>query len=335
MTLPPELEMQFMDSMQASLKTIQEDYTKFNQAADHYRNINDNLISYNEGMMPEADFIKSFSEQQYNLAGLFQGDAKAAIEAGFMDDDTAKYMGLIDQEGNNLRKELSALEASNFTDPALENDLQKQKQDLEKRLQQGGASPAARAQALRDFERGSTEARFTRAEELRTGKTQRLISGASAVSSQYGQAFQTGMTGKQYNLNRASTGFQAGSQMLNQTQQMLSQQSQLSQTGYSMSGSQVGVNQTLRNGMNQQFAQAGQYQFSQGAKQYLRSSASDPDSVLNPYAEYQIRNRTAGVDSVKSRSYRNENYMVNKTQKEIEDEKKRNRSNAERSYIRG
>lgn len=283
MTIPYEMERSYTEYMLGSMQMLSQDYNRFATAATAYQGMTDALIESNKNNIPRDEAMRTVTDNQMILAQMFQGDAAAAIANGFMDADTAKYMGLVDAEGKNLRQELSALESAEFKDPTLERDLQKQKADLEQRLQRAGASPAARAQALREFEQGATESRFQRSEELKTGKTSRLISGAQSVSSLYGQAFNTGMQGKQFNLNQATTGFNMGQQAWQMGQSAISGQANLVGQGYNMQQQTYAVGAAARQEMGGYYDKAGQFAFSKQAKDYIskRFSGMSAQDIVN------------------------------------------------------
>lgn len=209
LTLPPELEHRFLSEFMEGLTRMNESYKQLTTVIDAYDERMASLDAFVAGQIPPEEAQKRIAETGTKIAEAFGGSALEAIEAGFLDKESAKISGLIEEREGELHDTLTEVEAADFRDPALEQQLQKQRVDLEQRLARAGASPAMRAQALREFEQGAETSRFQRTEELRTGKTQRAIAGFQAGIGGLGAAAGTRFQARQMGLQEASTGFRA------------------------------------------------------------------------------------------------------------------------------
>lgn len=260
--LPPELEIKFLEQSEQQLAQTQQDLQRTTQLEQQFNQRLDTLQGMIEGSIPEADGIRALQDNTRNLAQAFGGDTQALIESGFLTPEIA-------QELSDLR----ALESEDLKDPALENQINEERQKLEQDLARAGVSPAQRSQALRQFERSAEEQRFGRAEELRSGKTQRGLSRISA-----------GLQARESGFQQALSGFGASSSGL---EQLFGQRSSGIGALGDLAGSRFGAGQqTLQNraGLRAEgrdvYQQLGGFDFSGRVKDALESGLIGPGSLF-------------------------------------------------------
>ena len=134
--LPPELEIQLLRESQRGLKQLDTDYRRINK---------------------------------------LQGITERFLTGGGSADEFAQEFEAAQLESIEDVKGLRQLEGQDFKDPVLEGQISDEKARFEADLARAGVGPTGRARALSQFERLAGERRFTRAEELRTGRTERTL----------------------------------------------------------------------------------------------------------------------------------------------------------------
>jgi hypothetical protein len=182
LSLPPELEIQMLDDMQMDFDRMNMNFGKIESLTAAYDDRMQTVTDMINGVMPEADGIQALQDNTLAMATMFGDSVQELMDSGFITED-------VQSELDNLR----AMEGEDFTDPALEQDLAEQKRQLEQQMVRDGIGPAQRANALRQFEQGATESRFTRKQELLNNATQRGMARIGATLQARGQGVSEAM----------------------------------------------------------------------------------------------------------------------------------------------
>jgi len=273
--LPLVFEYEIMNAAEANLQGISQD---LNRATQTY-NLYDQRLKTLEGVMnatiPGKDALEMLRDNSLNIAMHLGQDAQSLIDNGFLNEDD-----IADLES------LGALEGQGFSDPVLENQITSERAKLEQDLRRQGASPATRAQALSQFDRSAEESRFTRAEELRTGKFQRIT---GKVQLRQGL--------KESNLQRTLSGYGAVGNEINQARVGVGAAADLSGARYNASNAYTDIRQKLRTERLGTFESLGKFKFSNKAEQLAIEGGVGPragkmiDTNTGVYAPNATENR--------------------------------------------
>ena len=207
--------------------------------------------------IPGDEALARLRDNSLSIAQNLGQSANELVEGGFLDEDDVADL-----------QSLAELEDEGFTDPRLENQLSDERARLEQDLRRQGASPATRAQALSEFDRRSEESRFTRAEELRSGRFQRT-SGRIQLRS--------GL--RQSNLQRALSGFGATQSAIDQARAGITQAGGLAQARFQGTGAASQLRSGLRQERLGAFQSLGQFDFSGRVQEFLRRGEIGPGSL--------------------------------------------------------
>lgn len=162
--LPPEFELQLVETAETNLREITQDLDKAKNLELAFNERIDTLAGLVEGTIPSQEGLMQLRNSAFKIAQNFGGSTEELISSGFLEADDVEDL-----------QRLEALETEEgIRDPRLENQLADERARLEQDLSRQGASPAVRAQALAQFDRRAEESRFTRGEELRTGRFERI-----------------------------------------------------------------------------------------------------------------------------------------------------------------
>lgn len=219
-TLPFELEVQYLDQIKNQIDQIKADYDKAASLSTLYQDKFNTIAQGIEANISPEDIRKSIA---YNSAQI-----ASSLGMGF--DELSKQGFLSSDEIKDLQS-LKDLESQDFEDPVYKKQREDQRNTLMQNLQRQGASPAAVQQALAQFDNETIQGSFTRSNELKSFQAN-LISGriglasqlrqtnfgqgvqalssqqgflsnqagfAQAAGASYGQGFQAGQFGLQFN----------------------------------------------------------------------------------------------------------------------------------------
>jgi len=199
-------------------KTIEKDLNLRLDAAEKVAN----------SAIPDPEDLKTLKDTTYSLAASFGGGAAEAIKNGFIDEESARTAGLIEEREGAFyamsQKEvldMQAAEKTGFEDTAMKNQLADERQRLESQLRTAGASPSQIQDRLNQFDRNSTAMMASRAEELRTAMTERASirvgTAGSALGAQAGALSEAGrlrLAGREQVFSEAFRGFEANRSLL-------------------------------------------------------------------------------------------------------------------------
>lgn len=256
-SLPPELEIQLLNDSQAGLEQVRADFDRLDQLQTVYNQRLDLLDRYTQGQLPPEQAVKELSSLSASIAKAFGGRTLDAVNRGFMDEDTAREL-----------EDLRQVESQDYKDPVLEGQLGDQRAQLEQDLARRGVGPAARLIALQRFDRAANEQRFTRTEELRTGKTQRAVARGGLRT----QARQQG-------LSEAQTGLDVVSRELNRTNDLTGLLGNIGSGRFNVGQQGLAIRSGLRGERLATAAELGKYQFSNTANRALESGLLGPGTV--------------------------------------------------------
>jgi hypothetical protein len=253
------------------------------------------LADYTTGMLPEAEFMKSLTENAQEIAAAFAGDTLAAIQAGFIDEASARYAGLIEErEGqvwNTNQAELDklrAMESEDYRDPRYEAQIANQRKQLEQSLQRQGVSPAQRAMAMQQFEAQVEQGRVTNKEQMLAGATERTLArvginqqGLSTAVGSMQVAANVYLAGRQQRLQEAVTGAQAVQGMLNYGQQTAGNIASLLMAQADNQYKAMQMDMDRINTQSNLWDRIGKTDFGKTTKQLLESGTIGPGSVYD------------------------------------------------------
>jgi len=279
----PGAELQMLEAFNTALQNNQS-YMDYNTGLiGKYDERMSTVEQMAKGLIPSQEALTKLSANTYDLVSALGGDAAQAIKGGFLDEYSAKMAGLIEGEAggykNTYQQELDlmrSVEGQNYKDPNLENKLNDQQRQLEQDLARAGVGPAQRQIALSQFQRQAEEMRFSRAEELRQGVTQRAMSRISAAGSTFQGltgAYQTAaglqMAGRQFQLSRAQLGLQAGMTGLEYAAAGVSGLGQLYQSVFATGQQYLSAQQQLSTQPLAMYGELGKYVFSKQTQQAM------------------------------------------------------------------
>lgn len=236
-----------------------------------------------QGSVPSQDAMNVIKDQNYQIVQAFGGNALEAIQQGFIDANSAKYSGLIqEREGQtyNVGQEelakLRGMESQDFVDPQLKAEQENQRRQLLQNLQRQGVTPAGQQAALAQFDQQASGALFNRSQELKNQSLARaqgrieigqtLLGGSTSA---LGQAANIDLQGSQNRFNQAMQGFNASQGYMADYQNTLGNLAALGQSQF-IAGQQ-GTNAALQLQQAQQgvFSNIGQYKLSKDAQNAL------------------------------------------------------------------
>jgi hypothetical protein len=314
--LTPEYEVAMLDYFQQAMSY--NDYL-LQQNADMQSIYNSRMSSveqYMKGMLPSSQVMQQLQKSTMQIASRYGMDAMKAMQSGFLDEQTARMSGLIeDREGqmfNANQEDLDALktvESADYTDPRVENQINDQRRQLEQELQRSGVGPAQRQIALRQFENQANEMRFSTRQTAITETTQRaatkiasrmgMLSGSSSA---LGQASSIYLSGRQEIFNEAMQGYQAAMGGLQYGQSAIAGLGGLYGTQAGMNQQFLGNQRQLNSDSAAYFAQLGQYDLSKATRQAVQTGIVGPGSYysqtgqsrqsIDDYAHYAIGQET-------------------------------------------
>jgi hypothetical protein len=262
LALPPELELQFMEQSQRGLDVLNRDIQRTQSLERSFNQRMNTLDQMIQGTIPTEQAVNDLQNQTRELATAFGGDTQALIESGFLTDDIRTEL-----------EDLRALEAEDFQDPELTRELQEQRSQLAQDLQRQGVRGAQFRQQMERFDQFAREEQFTRAEELRTGRTQRGVT-----------RIQAGLGAREAGFQRALGGAQFGQSALEQLfgQRQTGVEGLFQTGGARLQAGQQAIEQRagLTGQAQQQFGQMGQFNFSGQLRDALASGLVGPGSAF-------------------------------------------------------
>lgn len=292
--LTPELEAQMMNEFQRSLTEIDEGRQRIGQALEVYNQRSQVIEGLINRTIPSEEGTSRLNEMAFNLAQVFGGSAAEAVKNGFLDPESAKSAGLIEEREGKFfdfqQQELSrlaGLESADFRDPRVEQQLSEQKRQLEQDLARRGVSPFLRSIAMSKFEQGALETRFSTAEQLRSGATQRGLAriesartGVTTSSALLSEALRLRAEGRARTLSEALTMAQftqSEAQRRTQlTQQGAASLQEQAQAGFGVAGAATGIQQQLRQEKQAGFSEIGRFNLSDRIKNALSQGQVGP-----------------------------------------------------------
>jgi len=270
-TLPPEYERDLLSAFQTNLQQLEQDYTKSNQVTDNFLARLNTLDAMVRNAMPSGQAVKQLTEVNYNLARSLGLSSQEMVDQGYITEGDKTQLQTLEQERATTQARLAELEKTGYTDPNLENQVRDQRRQLEQDLARQGVGPAQRSLALQQFDQQAAGARFTRAEELRSGQYQRTM-GASQLGYQQGLGgLQAGAALRQQGFGMAQQGYAATQQGMNQYLGSVQGLGQITQAGYGAQQEQLKTQQGLRGERLGGFQEVGKFLISDRTKQDLAS----------------------------------------------------------------
>jgi hypothetical protein len=272
-TLPPEIEYQFIEYANQWLDQANQDYQRLTEVENAYQQKLDIYAKGVEGTLLSDTDIQALNESTMNIAKNMGMSAEELVSQGFLGQDDVDAIN-----------ELRALEDANFSDPRLDNQLSDERAKLEQDLARSGVSPAQRAQALAEFDRRADESRFTRAEEMRTGKFNRLTQTFGMRKD--AQAMNFGLASGTVNMNQG---------LINQQREGYNQLGNFATQGFNASHQTLQSQAALREQQKGIFQTLGEFKFSGAAQSDLRSGNTSWDATrggsVNPQARKSSGNQ--------------------------------------------
>lgn len=272
-SLPPEYEAQMFQYFADALAHNQFLVDQNRQLYSAYDQRMAAVEGYYKGTMPRADAVRALTDTSQRIAQAFGGSVEDAIANGFLDSDNEEILRGASEEYRMARD----VESQDYRDPRLENQLNDQKRQLEQDLARSGVGPAQRAIALQQFDRSAEEQRFTRAEELRTGITQRAGARMSLLSGR----MDMGEAAKQGAYARALGGYEAVMGQLGFAREGAMGLGSLAGTRYDAARSAMETERQLVSDPMTYFQNLGQFQFSRRGKQMVESGVRGPGSLYS------------------------------------------------------
>lgn len=206
--LPFEIEKQMILDSQSNLSRIQESLKRSQAVYKSFAEQYNILKKVQMQAVPSAADMKALNNTNIAIAKAFGNNTLEAIKSGYLDEDTARLSGLIEDRAGQLHDNLSEIMKWDYKDPALEQKLSNGRRQLEQSILRGGGSAEDVARGLAQFDQQAEQSRFSRVEELRNSKMDQLIGSFNATTQGLTTAFDTKQTGMNQNLNRAVTGYQ-------------------------------------------------------------------------------------------------------------------------------
>lgn len=204
-TLPLEMEVEFLNQTNQNLQTINQNIQRINQAVQAYDQRLATYQGFLEGQLPAQEVQNALSQTSQQIAGLFGGSAKAAIEAGFLDESSARLSGMIETREGQIFDSIQQVRESQYGSASLDAAFNQQKQQTIQELTRRGASPAQIQFALSRLEQDF----LLEADQRKLQQIQSLQGTLASSSSALGQAANVNLAGRQQGLNEALSSFQA------------------------------------------------------------------------------------------------------------------------------
>jgi len=204
--LPFEIEKQFILDSQNNLARVTNNLKQSEQIYQAYLTQYKTLQTVAKAGLPSAQQMAVLKNTNVDIAKAFGGSALDAIKAGFLDKDTARISGLIEDRAGVMYDKINDVLKADYVDPKLEQDLSNKRRQLMQTLTRNGASPQDIASGLAQFDQQAAQSRSSRTEEMRTSTINQL----GTQFNQYSQGMQSGFnvleSGKNQNFNQAVTG---------------------------------------------------------------------------------------------------------------------------------
>lgn len=274
-SLPPEFELGLIQQFSQSMQQIQFLSQQNQIIYDAYRQQNQSLQAALSGTIPSDQALRTLTDTTQQIAQAFGGDALAAIQSGFLDQDSAKYAGLIEEREGAFQNAVQQVQSGQFKNPVVENQINDQRRQLEQDLARSGVSPAQRSIALSQFERQASELRFNAGQSFVQTQGQALGASTGALQTAAG----TSLSGRQFGFQRAVTGYQTGLNQLQFAQQGMAGLASLQQAGFGAGQQYLAQGNAFAQMPMNLYGQLGQFNFSDTSRDLLKSDLIGPGSV--------------------------------------------------------
>ena len=268
-TLPPAYEAQLLSYFDSAQQNYAQQLSQIQSAMSAFRNKISLLDKGIAGTIPPKELTSQLAQHNAQLANALGMSAEDLVSNGFINEDdksTLDQMRALSDSGNT------------YTDPQLQNQLNDQRAQLNQTLAQQGASPAARAQALAQFDRDAQQQIFARSQNLK--QTQ---------SSLLGNTLNASLGAKNQGFNQAVGAFGVGQNQLQYVQNSLLNRGSLANMG--LQGFLAG-NQAVNNQIGQQgalFNQVGQFKLSGETKNNIKKGAYNSNSAFSRDPNFDYR----------------------------------------------
>ena len=249
-TQSPELAMDFLNKSYEQMREIETERESLVNAYDSYINKIETIDQTIAAQLPPDEAVKQLAEANMNIVQYMNLGIDEAMQEGLISnwdknvmEQRAEQIDKMTAETDLYRQQMQALESDTFEDPGLRNQLEDQRAQLQQQLRQQGYGPGAIAQRMAQFDREAEAAMFTRTEQLRSSKGERLT-----------QALEASQV--------------AGGNLAGLLQSMQGLPDQVRQQRMAMLANQLGINQDQLNQVNNLLtAKAGAAQQMVGAEQ--------------------------------------------------------------------
>lgn len=201
--LPFEMEIEFLNQTNRNLTELNKSFDKINSAVKAYDQRLATYTSFLEGQLPEAGVQEALSRTANDIAGLFGGSAAEAIKNGFLDEDSARYAGLIEEREGQFVDRVQSIRDSQFGSDSLDAQFEQERQRTIQELTRNGASPAAINFSLASLKRDQ----LARAEDTKLRHIDSLRGDLDSSTRAIGTAAQTTLAGRQQGFNQAVSSF--------------------------------------------------------------------------------------------------------------------------------
>lgn len=215
-TLPFEMEVEFLNQTNQNLQNINQNIQRIDAAVQAYDRRLAAYSGFLEGQLPAQEVQNTLSSTANEIAGMFGGSAKAAIEAGFLDESSARLSGMIETREGQIFDQIQQTRESQYGSASLDAAFNQQKQQTIQELTRRGASPSQISFALAKLEQDF----LLEADQRKLQQIQSLQGTLASSSSALGQAANVNLAGRQQGLNEALSGFQALQGQISQNNQV-------------------------------------------------------------------------------------------------------------------
>lgn len=248
LTLPPELEYQYLQDFSKQREQLQQLYTQSTQMAQQYQERFNILSDTMSGLIPAKESLAALTSNTLSLVNASGQSVQDLVKNGFLSDS--------DMEDLNS---LKALESADFKDPVFEKARSDEKLRLLQQMRRGGASDQQIQQFLSRFDMDTTLGSFQASQQLKQSQAG-LISNRIGIGQQVRQG-NFGIAQQQI-----QTGLQAGSQYAG----LIGQQGSLNQAGYQIGSTGIQQQQQILDQQQQGYTTAGGFKFSKTAKNLIK-----------------------------------------------------------------
>ena len=262
MTLPPELEYQYLQDFSAQRDQLHQLYQQSAQLAQTYQDRFSILSDTLSGSLPSKDSLSALTNNTLSLINVSGQSAHDLAANGFLSSqDLADLNSLI------------SLESADFKDPVFDKSRADEKWRLVQQLRKGGASDQQMQQAIARFDMDTTLGSFQASQQLKQSQSA-LISNRIGLSASL----------RQQNYGQVQGAIGNGMGAIGQFGAIAGQIGQLGQAGYQIGSTGIQQQQQIQQGMNQNYTTAGGFKFSNTAKKLVNAGRVEGIGALPIYA---------------------------------------------------